>query len=771
MELLPVISGKRLTLDHFPDPLCAFVYRNWGIVGTDVMAAVIGATEEKVAQLGLEMGLRSCRADERWLKYGYLTVIRSNWHLIDYSQLCMLLNWDDEKLAFVIKEEDFFGEKLGGFKPDTGKLEWHAFDRSSLPEIKRITEAFYGKLPPETAAPFDFAPVFEKAAADRRSGAGRYSSARSAPGEGISSSAGSAARERSSSSAGKNLIERIVYPYCALYGDTFMEDLGFSFPDCLLEAYRSAGITGIWCQAVLYKLAPFPFEPSLSEGWEERLANMRALTERLARYGLKLWLYLNEPRSMPKSFFEKNPDLKGEEGADDACLCTSVPAVRKYLYDAAATVAEAVPLLGGFFTIVASENRTNCFSKSIGGVTSCPRCRMRSRSAVMAEVNEALYEGAASRNPAIRLIAWDWGMDLETALEFTEKLPRSVAVMGVSEQDMRKNIAGIETRVIDYSISVVGPGDFAKKVWARAKQTGHQAFAKLQLNNSWECSFVPFLPAFRQIYTHIKRLGELEIDGMFLSWTLGGFPSLSMKLIAPMFQEEITPPLRSLYARIFPEESLDTVEKACGLFSDAFDSFPFDLEVLYKGPQNFGPSCLLFSKPSGFDATMVGYPYDDLAHWRGRFPADVFEDQFRKLSEIWELGLKALEALPAKLLAENAALRELYDSAEAAFCHFRSSYLQIRFIGLRDGLEKGQGDKAETAEIAEFAENAENTEIAEMAEIAEEEASLALRLASVQRRNPCIGYESSNHYFYHTGMLAEKYLNAKIMKDLTSGNA
>ena len=135
---------------------------------------------------------------------------------------------------------------------------------------------------------------------------------------------------------------------------------------------------------------------------------------------------------------------------------------------------------------------------------------------------------------------------------------------------------------------------------------------------------------------------------------------------------------------------------------------------------------------------MIGYPYDDLDSWRSIYPEDVFENQFLLLSDGWERGNRLLGELPVK----SSALDELIDCAEAAYCHFRSTYLQIRFVRVRDGREKG-----------------------DLAEIAEEEASLALRLAAVQRHNPCIGYESSNHYFYNTALLAEKYINCRYLSD------
>lgn len=122
-DILPIKEGKRLELLHFPDPLCAFVYRNWGIITPKTMARVVECREEDICRLALEMGLLPREVDPSWLRYGYLTVIRSNWHLLDYEQLCLLLDCSEEKLTFIIKEEDFFGEKLGGYDV-WSQLQW-----------------------------------------------------------------------------------------------------------------------------------------------------------------------------------------------------------------------------------------------------------------------------------------------------------------------------------------------------------------------------------------------------------------------------------------------------------------------------------------------------------------------------------------------------------------------------------------------------------------------------------------------------------------------
>ena len=97
------------------------------------------------------------------------------------------------------------------------------------------------------------------------------------------------------------------------------------------------------------------------------------------------------------------------------------------------------------------------------------------------------------------LIAWSWGWRQELTPGVIPLLPKDVAVMGVSEQAVEKNIDGTLTSVLDYSISLEGPGSYALSTWDLAHGTGHRAYAKMQVNNSWELAAVPYIPAFEKL--------------------------------------------------------------------------------------------------------------------------------------------------------------------------------------------------------------------------------------------------------------------------------
>src|SRR5258708_18617684 len=104
---------------------------------------------------------------------------------------------------------------------------------------------------------------------------------------------------------------------------------------------------------------------------------------RAKKHGINVYLYLNEPRAMPLSFYEGRAEIKGVIEGDHAALCTSNPKVQEYISRSVETVCKSVPDLGGLFTISASENLTNCWSHGNG--SACPRCGKHNPGAVIVE--------------------------------------------------------------------------------------------------------------------------------------------------------------------------------------------------------------------------------------------------------------------------------------------------------------------------------------------------------------------------------------------------
>lgn len=689
---LPKVTGEPISLPHFPTRHQAFIFRAYEYVSAEKIAKILNTSSENVIRAARDMGLPDYRPGDVWQRRGYITVIRRMWHILPYSQLLELLDMDEQTLALMLREEDFLDIKLSD-KPNCPPVEWRELTEDESRKTEKIKEII-SALDISGKQPFDFEFAVPKLTF---SGKERFST-------------------------------RMIYAFSGLYAHAFDTDSEEYLSDCQLRAYQSLGINGIWTQGVLTQLSEFPFDPALSEGYEKRIERMRSMTERLARYGIKLYLYLNEPRSMPLAFFKDHADIRGHVKGGDACLCTSADAVRKYLKDSVESICRAVPLIGGFFTITRSENLTNCYSHAGSNKKpcNCPRCKERSVGEVIAETVSCFAEGARRVSDDIKIFAWSWGWK-EHSEEITGRLPKEVILMSQSELDIPFDIGGIRGKVLDYSMSITGPGELAKKEWSFAKQRGLSTAAKIQINTTWEASTVPAIPVSASIEKHMQKLVDEGVEHLLLSWTLGGYPSRNIASAAKYFYEKCT-----------SESSEDCMRCAEKQFSEAFSEFPFHIGVLYSGPQNAGPSNLLFESPTDYNATMTCFAYDDIESWRSIYPVDVFEAQFEKLCLKWEKGL---ELIPPNYEGEGAVM------ARAAYCLFRSSLNQIRFIRARD--EKRCSDALSAAK---------------------DELSVAKEMLSLMNKNAAIGYEAANHYYFSKGQLAEKILNCNHIIDVFSKN-
>ncbi len=556
---------------------------------------------------------------------------------------------------------------------------------------------------------------------------------------------------------------RYVHSYCALFGDVLLEGTEFSYPDNLLKEYARIGINGIWMHVVLYKLVEFPWEPSLSENWQKRLNGLSEFVRRAGKYGIKIYLYFNEPRAMPVHFFELHPELLGNKDNEVGSLCTSLPEVKRYISNGVTAICEAAPDLGGFFTITASENHTHCYSHI--GKTNCPRCSKRKPYEVISEVSVLIARAAKKVNPRIAVIAWNWGwnhvegrdapclVNLEELEKIAECFAKEdVRLMCTSEEDVRKTFGGVETAVIDYSISLIGPGAIAENSWKIAKKHGVKTMAKVQFNNTWECPSVPYLPVLPLISRHIKGLLKNPIDGLQMSWSLGGYPSMILEIIGRNFWEDGITPETQL--KLLFGEASDKVIKASESFSDAMEEYPFHIVVAYKGPQYMGPSNPLFEHASGLRATMTGFPYDDIEEWRAIFPLDLFEEQFRKLSVKWQAGLdQLLKEVTEEELAANPRFAEFTDVSIATLCLFKSSYHQIAYNRIRNQYwEEKDAVKREACRL-------------QILKLLDLEQKTAEQMYEVMLRNSTIGYEAANHYFFNKMSVAEKIICCGYLKE------
>ena len=713
--LQPAIDRKAVSPVWFPSTFQAVIWRNWGIVPVKNIAAALKCTENQVKQSAFELGLNpSITVNPLWKTRGYLTVIRNNWHIASYEQILALLEIDESGLAFILKEDDFMWAKMGAFKPSVNDNIYRELTENEKRKTEKVRERFsrYEELNNYPGNSFDFLNGFYK------------------------------------KTEGNNSVDhiisdkkgfRIAYSYFAIYGDPLLNEELDPYPEELLRQYAQAGVNGVWLQGILYQLTDFTFDPDMSKDRGKRIANLKKLIERAAKYNIGVYLYINEPRSMPEGFFGKYPHLKGEQEYDNFAMCTSQPEVHEYLYNGMKQLFTEAKGLAGFIAITMSENLTNCYSRVSPEHIQCERCKKRRPAEVVSEVNNILARGAHDADQSARAISWTWAWGNDWAKEAIDLLCENQIVQCTSEEGLITNVGGIKGSVLDYTISQPGPGEKSKTNWENAVTHGLEISAKVQVNNTWELSNIPYIPALDLVEAHIKNLIKQNINNFQLCWTLGGHPSLNMRLVNYLVENPGNSTADFLN-HVFGQALGQKIHEAQKIFSTAFAEFPFHIGVAYVAPQNFGVSAPFYTQNTGYTATMIGFPYDDIDSWRSIYPVEIYENQMMKVAEGMDEALKKFYEIENP---GNKLLDDMIINAEAALCHMQSVCNHIRFVRSRnDGDCNG------------------------MLESIKKERETVLHLIKLRAKDSRIGFEASNHYFYTMQDLREKLINLDWCADM-----
>jgi len=229
-----------------------------------------------------------------------------------------------------------------------------------------------------------------------------------------------------------------------------------------------------------------------------------------------------------------------------------------------------------------------------------------------------------------------------------------------------------------------------------------------------------------------------------LSWTLGGFPGGNLLFLSQFYCNDKTD-TEKWYKDNYGSDYV-IVKKAVKIFSRAFTEFPFDLNFLYYGPHNMGCANLWYLNKTGYKATMVGYPYDDIDTWRGIFDRNTLTVQLKKLSEKWKKGLMLIN----NGKYGNEKTQEIINIATACYTQFYSAYLQCEFNIKKEEYDGSLFMKKEICSLID--KEIENVNM----------------LYKAISENACIGFEASNHYYYYENTLLEKIINLNYLNQYLS---
>ena len=146
------------------------------------------------------------------------------------------------------------------------------------------------------------------------------------------------------------------------------------YTDEVLASIAESGFNGIWVHGQLHNLIWRPEFPELAPLAALHQERMNSLIRRAAKHGLKVYLYMQPPRALPvadEAFWNAHKDVGGQEIPSPAgipgaplyrSLCTSTDIVRKYIRNGMADLTRALPGLGGYIIISASEYPAHCYT-------------------------------------------------------------------------------------------------------------------------------------------------------------------------------------------------------------------------------------------------------------------------------------------------------------------------------------------------------------------------------------------------------------------------
>lgn len=540
---------------------------------------------------------------------------------------------------------------------------------------------------------------------------------------------------------------RYVYSYFSILTDVLGQDVVEAHPDGYLNELFHQDADGVWVYALMEDLVPSPVFPEIRKtGSEQRLQRLRDLVNRAAKRGLKVYVYLNEPRAQFLPFFQKYPDIKGHQDGDTAALCTSTEPVQKHIRGSFEKLFSDVPGLGGVFVITASENMTSCYSRAYGKRTNCARCAKRAPEDVVTEVVKSMTDGAWGVDPKAKIIVWDWSWHSVMGEEVPEKiisqLPKGVALMADFERGTGIVRGGIPMSVEEYSISVVGPSPRAQVRSKQAKQFDLDFLAKIQLSTTWECGTVPFIPVPNLLWRKADALDKVGASGVMATWTIGSYPSPNTEAFAirnwnPDLSE--TEALRRVAARRYGESATDDAVRGWTKLSAAFhEEFPYSAAP-YSGPLQHGPSLPWYGRdiPPPYGTVTLFNPKDDWRNWTPPYPQDVMAKLLRAMCDRWDAGMADLrEAATRVPAARRGVIERDLGVAWMIGYYYRAYANALHFYGARDGKDPVEMKRLATEERKQTRE--------------------ALRLVRADSR---LGWQAELQYFYRPNDVLEKLIS------------
>ncbi len=574
----------------------------------------------------------------------------------------------------------------------------------------------------------------------------------------------------------RNRISRCFFgPTCRPpFGvDELTNDVNY-YPEAYLDRLAHEGVNGLWL-TMYFRDLPSSLFPGRGKDAEKRFAKLRETVDRCARYGIRIFVYVCEPRlwgdaafAVPESEARAYPELVAEPHEDYRCFCDHSPLCGQYIEESVTRLFRAVPKLGGMINIMLDEDQGSCLSYRISRCFAgqrkngpCPEaCRKEAIPAAAAKLAEHFFRPMKQINPDAEYIGWFYAPGQRDGSPFCHRLldavsqwPDGASLMFNFESGGVAKQFGRSRNVFDYSLAFAGPS----KLFREAASHAASPAAKIQVGCSHEDASVPFIPVPLHLYRKYAAMKDLHVRSVMQCWYFGNYPGLMNKaagelsfLPFPASRKQFLADL----ARPDWHSDAERVAAAWECFSRGYEKFPANIAFGWYGPLHHSivwPLHLIpVDRPLAKSWLLDNYPLTsgdrigDCLVYQHTLPEAL--ELCREMAHFWDQGLELLRPLAGRYADDPDRSADL-GLAEAIGLQIRSTVNVLSFYSLREDMLYYRRDH-----------------LAEMRDIVEDEIRNSGKMADLCARDSRLGYhsEAEGYLFYPEKLRAR----VKLLREL-----
>ena len=373
------------------------------------------------------------------------------------------------------------------------------------------------------------------------------------------------------------------------------------YPDAYLDRIMHDRLNGVWLTMYLNDM-PCSFFPERGKEAPALLNKLQNVVNKCARYGIKVYLYMAEPRifrdhawkSGTAGEFARHPELGGHRNPDGSVnFCTSSPAGQQYFRETLGHIFSTVHGLGGVINIMCMESAMPCAIWNLYEhiqKCNCLLCGNRSAQELFCEIASIMSDTIRKYEPDAAFFGWFYeslhtenGPEHKIRKEIVKAWPENAHVMLNIETGGHNVQLGKDHIVQDYSLSYAGPSEYFMDFASERPSFA----AKIQTGCSHENASVPYLPVPGILYERYKNLRKINCSAVMQCWYFGCAPGMMNRAAGrlsfdpfPETEEEFLLEL----ARPLWGEMAQTAAMAWKKLGNGYRYFPENLLFKWFGP-------------------------------------------------------------------------------------------------------------------------------------------------------------------------------------------